>query len=432
APWPATTDKQKPLSVTNVALTHGGLAALGAPAEALATFPPEVVRGMPSRAAMLGDSGASAPERWELGGPANPPIHLVVMVGALDQAAVDAAVAELRASLGAERGVVEVGLELGHGNSTFTEHFGFSADGISQPVIEGFEGDQDRRVGMLAAGEVVLGHPNVLGIYPLSPAVDAANDPHAILPAFPEGALPEQRDLGRNGSYLVYRKLAQDVAGFWRYLQAQVDGSSSIEAGMIALAAKLMGRWPSGTSLVLAPGADDASLAGRNDFLYRPTDELGYACPMSAHIRRVNPRDSLHRVRDTGEESLHTSSQHRILRRGISYGDRFMPEGDVVAGRPPLDAVDDGGARGVHFLALNADIERQFEFIQETWINDPSFNGFDDDKDPIVGDNDGTGSMTIQRHAVRQRLTNVPRFVTVRGGAYLFLPSMSALRFLSS
>ncbi len=200
---------------------------------------------------------------------------------------------------------------------------------------------------------------------------------------------------------------------------------------MVALAAKLMGRWPSGAPLVLAPDADDPALGGANLFLYRPTDPDGFACPVGSHIRRANPRDAFRRIADTAEESIRTSNQHRILRRSINYGEPLFPKQDLENGRAPVDLEDDGQPRGLHFMAINTDIQRQFEFIQETWLNNGTFNGLYDNKDPFIGDNDGTGTMTIQRQPVRHRVRDLPRFVHVRGGAYLFLPSITALRFLA-
>src|SRR5205807_6737033 len=173
-------------------------------------------------------------------------------------------------------------------------------------------------------------------------------------------ALPGCGDLGRNGSYLVYRKQHMDVAGFWGFIQrnARDGGGEGLEARMAWLASRLMGRWTSGAPVVLTPHTDDPAMADDNGFLYRPTDMSGYACPFGAHIRRANPRDSLVRVDDTGHQSVESSNEHRIIRRGVSYGSPLFPVDQVAPGRAPVDLVDDGQPRGLHFLAVNADIKR--------------------------------------------------------------------------
>ncbi|MGI9079547.1 MAG: Dyp-type peroxidase, partial [Acidimicrobiales bacterium] len=388
----------------------------------------------------------SAPERWEFdspgvrrvvaadgSGPGPRRFTALVVVYADAAGAVQEMLDDLRGDLGEERGVVEVGVEHGAENTTFKEHFGFSADGLSQPIVQGIRSeDSEPNAWVVRTGEFVLGYLNELGHYPPSPGVAAEHDPRAVLPTFPDDGLPGFGDFGRNGTYLVYRKLHQDVAGFWRHVHDSVPRAptGSRESAMAALAAKYLGRWPSGAPLVLAPDADDSTLGDRNDFMYRPIDPDGLACPVGAHIRRANPRDGFRRIADTAEESIRNSNQHRILRRGISYGDPLFAKEEVERGHAPIDLVDDGRPRGLHFLAVNSDIQRQFEFVQETWLNNGNFNGLVDNRDPLVGDNDGSGTMTIQRRPVRRRVRDVPRFVHVRGGAYLFLPSITALRFL--
>jgi Dyp-type peroxidase family len=188
------------------------------------------------------------------------------------------------------------------------------------------------------------------------------------------------------------------------------------------LAAKFVGRWPSGAPLVLSPDKDDPALADADDFGYFDRDPRGFACPLGSHIRRANPRDSL--GPDT-TRALASANRHRILRRGRSYGPRLQDP-----------RVDDGADRGLHFICLNSDIERQFEFVQQTWINNPVFGGLNGEVDPLVGYQDklekGDAMMTVQADPVRMRVHNIRPFVTVKGGAYFFLPSIRALRFLAS
>jgi Dyp-type peroxidase family len=424
-------EKRRPRTTLNVALTYDGLEELEVPRKTLGTFPTEFAFGMPSRATILGDHDESDPARWELGGPSNPPVHAVLVVYANGEQELDARLDELR--LGFADAVEELRVERGARTDRSREPFGFASDGISQPIIEGIRGDDPSDPFVVKTGEFILGHVNEMGLYPLSPAVAADEDPDGILPPYPEGALPEYRDLGRNGTYFVYRKLHQDVAGFWRFLQSRVSAANRAELQheMLRTASKLMGRWPSGAPLELAPYEDDPALETANDFMYRPGDEQGLACPIGAHIRRANPRDSLKQIADTREDSIRSANQHRLVRRGIPYGTSLFPPEQIEDGRAPLDLEDDGQPRGLHFFVVAGDLKRQFEFVQQMWLNNPTFAGLFDNKDPIVGDNDEPGYMSIGRLPIRSSVSDIPRFVFMRGGAYFFLPSIAALRYIA-
>jgi deferrochelatase/peroxidase EfeB len=248
------------------------------------------------------------------------------------------------------------------------------------------------------------------------------------------------RDLGINGSYLVYRKLQQDVGGFWQFMKRESVRATGAEdaAYMVWLASRFVGRWPSGAPLILAPDADDPREGSRDDFYYG-ADADGLACPLGAHIRRANPRDLLKPYPNA--ESLSMSAAHRLLRRARAFGPplfdpRSLQAPTAVASRKALlELTDDGQARGIHFFCVNASIRSQFEFVQQTWCNNPRFGGLSDNKDPIVGDNDRIDQppsrMTIPRAPIRARTEALPRFVKVRAGAYLFMPSLTALRFLA-
>jgi len=255
--------------------------------------------------------------------------------------------------------------------------------------------------------------------------VAPSEDPGSILPRDPAGS--GQADLGRNGSYLVLRQLEQDVVGFWRFLGDATHGAGGAagSGARLALAAKMVGRWPSGAPLVLAPDADDPSLGGANDFGYFAEDRRGTRCPIGAHIRRANPRDSLD-PRPGSQASIDVGKRHRILRRGREYGPPISNE--------QLEAGDDGGLeRGLYFLCLNANLARQFEFIQHTWVNNAKFSGLYDDPDPLVGArNGGRDTFTVQAEPVRSRVRGLPQFVTVKGGAYFFLPGIRAIRYLTT
>jgi Dyp-type peroxidase family len=251
--------------------------------------------------------------------------------------------------------------------------------------------------------------------------VAAANDPQQLLAVVPDNttaldAKPGMHDLGRNGSYLVFRQLAQDVAKFWKF----VDGAArEANVDRERLAAKFVGRWKSGAPLALSPQQDNPTLSNENNFAFFEKDVHGFACPIGSHIRRSNPRDSLGPDAPT---ALNSANRHRILRRGRSYGHRLQD---------PM--VDDGAKRGLHFLCLNSDIERQFEFVQQTWINNPTFGGLDGEVDPLVGNLAKSNcNFTVQDQPLRTRVHGLSRFVTVKGGSYFFLPSIRALKYLAS
>jgi Dyp-type peroxidase family len=436
-PWERRPDgsKRKPRTTLTVGLTFAGLKRLGLPEDALNTFEPEFIGGMASRAQILGDTGDSSPDNWEVGGPNTPEVHALLWPNAPDEATLEASCATLRRELEASHGgVIEVNEQQGSRPDSSKEPFGF-LDSISQPEIERSPGYPEPSRTVVRTGEFVLGYVNGYDEYALSPGVPARYDPDDLLPPFPEGGVAGWKDLGRHGTFLVYRKLAQDVAGFWNLMAENAprnpDGTPDVQE-MIRLGSKCIGRWPSGAPLTLSPAKDDPALgaddSANNDFLYQATDKDGFGCPVGAHVRRANPRDS--RFGETVDASITTSNRHRILRRGVSFGTDLFPRTDVERGKIPDGLRDDGEQRGLHFVALNASIRRQFEFVQAIWCNEDSFNGLFGDKDPL-GNNDGTSQMTIQRAPLRTFLPHFPRVVTVRAGGYFFLPSLTALRFLA-
>jgi Dyp-type peroxidase family len=203
------------------------------------------------------------------------------------------------------------------------------------------------------------------------------------------------------------------VAAYRQYLRA--NAASRQEETL--LGAKMVGRWQSGAPLALCPDRDDPELGidreRNNRFLY--TDDLGgFRCPAGAHARRANPRDSLE-----GDGSVNIRL-HRMIRRGTSYG-------------PPLPAgvlEDDGADRGIVFVFVGTHLDRQFEFVKTQWLNDGIFIGAPAEKDPLVGQSDGSSSFTIPEHPIRRRLQELPPFVVTRGGEYLFAPGLRALRWL--
>jgi Dyp-type peroxidase family len=308
----------------------------------------------------------------------------------------------------------------------FREHFGFR-DAIGQPIIEGLSkvGSPDNTV---KAGEFILGYPNEYSLLTETPTVGPEHDPQQQLPDGPDGS----RDLGCNGSYVVFRQLAQNVQEFWQFIdQATQQGGTSDPEARLKLAAKMVGRWPSGTPLVESPDQDNPALADKNEFAYHQADPHGFKCPFGAHLRRSNPRDSLEPGPGT-DRSIAVNKTHRLLRRGRTYGQ------PVTASLNPQDilAANPSGERGLHFVCISANISRQFEFIQQTWMNNPKFNGLYRETDPLTGDRHpgdlgAADQFTIQAEPVRTRVNGLPQFVTVQGGAYFFLPSIGAFRYLT-
>ena len=185
--------------------------------------------------------------------------------------------------------------------------------------------------------------------------------------------------------------------------------------------AKFVGRWRDGTPLMKSPDRPDPVVAAddtkNNDFTYA-SDPDGLVCPHGAHIRRVNPRDS------QGFNGR-LATRRRIVRRGLPYGE-WLPEGEP----------DDGRARGIIFMALGASISRQFEFVQQQWVNYGNDFNLGESRDPLIGNNAGEGFFVIPGQAGTNEpphfCAKLPSFVTLKGGDYFFLPSLTALRLIAS
>jgi Dyp-type peroxidase family len=442
APWPTIDGKKlKPSAAVNVAFTSGGLAALGLPERVRCTFPPEFQDGIasPERSAILGDTEESAPDGWEFGGSLDRAIHMLVIIHGASTTDLDRECSAHRELVSQTRGAVtelQVEPQNGYRPSSGHEPFGFH-DGIAQPSIRGITGEG------VPTGEFVLGYENHYGLVPPTPVVpEGLGGTEWLRPlANPFHQLSRVFDLGLDGTYVVYRKLQQDVAGFWQFSQREaVRATGRADAAhMLWIASRMMGRWPSGAPLVMAPERDDPRLREHNEFLY-DDDPDGFACPLGAHVRRTNPRAVL---KPYGvAQSLSMTEAHRLLRRARVFGPplfdatALQSAGDAAASQAPIDLADDGVARGVHFFCVNASITSQFEFVQQTWCNNPRFGGLTVNKDPITGDNARAGApashMEVPRRPYAYRTAALPRFVTVRAGAYLFMPGIRALRFLSA
>lgn len=388
-------DRKNPDQATtvNLAFTYQGLKALGVPQDSLDSFPLEFQQGMAARAEdVLGEFGESSPTNWEkpFG---SPDVHIAINLIAPSAEKLGATMTDAREWLQDLPGVSVIYQLDAEMLPSGREHFGYS-DGIGQPLIEG-SGDAGYpgQGAALNTNKLLLGYPDESGQVPPMPQPDA---------------------LGRNGTFLVFRKTYERVAAFRQFLRANADTPEGEEM----LAAKLMGRWRSGAPLMLAPERDDPALADdpqrNNDFTYA-SDPLGLVCPRGAHIRRANPRDSL-------DNTITDVTLHRCMRRGTSYGPA-LPEGVLE---------DDGIDRGIVFIFLGSSIKRQFEFVVSQWQNDGDFVGLGAEKDAIVGNNDGTGAFTIPQRPIRRRLQNINRFTVTRGGEYCFVPSVTALEWLAA
>ena len=397
----------------NVAFTARGMVEIGLPDDVVAAFAAPFVEGMTTdhRRRLLGDVGPAAPERWAWGGTDTPPVHLMLLL----YAASAAVLAQRRdALLTAAAGALDVVTDLATDELGAREAFGF-VDGLSQPRLAGLPAGGPRSAGRaVATGEFVLGHPNVYDQRAPRPLLDPATDPDRILPRDPGGS--GAADLGGNGSYLVVRQLRQDVEAFESFLRERTrtaDGADD-EHAQERLAAKMVGRWRCGAPLVLAPDGppeEDALETASADFGYHAEDPDGLACPLGAHIRRANPRDALP-PKPGSERSLRLTDHHRLLRRARNYHHDLE--------------------RGLIFMCLVGDLARQYEFVQHSWINDPVFDGLHDDADPLVAPRGERGGTFVeQARPVSRRHRGLPEFVRVRGGAYFFLPGVSALRYLT-
>jgi deferrochelatase/peroxidase EfeB len=476
-------------AVLTLALSWEGLVRLGLPAYAGATFPYAFVEGMTqeARSRILGDIGNDRPELWRWGRHA-PDAAILIFGRSAD------AVAKLKAKFldactaAGMAAPHEVPLEPITDDKR--EPFGF-ADGISQPVIRGTYKSlrSADSIHVVEPGEMVLGYPDNRGYIPPSPTLLPNSDPSAKLPLlgapndFSRNVADAVRDVGFNGSFLVIRELEQDVDGFNAYCKAEAERlkqrlSAPYDIKAEYIGAKLVGRWQDGSSLVRHPyesgsahkkklheraahqarvsdkmgkslvveSADETLLSrtssdpsqgaqiaaaprshraptgsgvkasGKvqfvpdNDFLFGEEDPQALRCPFGAHIRRANPRDSL----DPGNaDQVAISNRHRIIRVGRHYQPSH------------------GQKAGLLFMALCADIERQFEFLQQTWLKSASFHGLMHEKDPLLGDaqEDNCG-FTVPTPDGPIGLRRVPQFVTTKGGGYFFLPGRRLVDYL--
>lgn len=474
APWSVDGDVEnglaRPNATVNIAFTYAGLKHLGLPRKSLSSFPAEFSMGMKARKDILGDDGASAPEHWDPVWQDDDSLHMMVWINAQDKAALEKHYNEITLSLQATNGgVVQLTGHRGdngatdlpyqdaaalfdsEGKPTSKEHFGYT-DGISNPFFKGTGKNNAFAVGAgkptdaapdtlagwepLETGEFILGHK------------DEAQE-------LPEAPMP--RLLSYNGTFMVYRKLHENVGSFNNYLKQEAAKNNSPDEEVIA--AKFAGRWRNGaplTSFGTEKEAADymkqvntlkqklrdakgviAKKIAEFEFIktfaklvaFNYNDDLaGSRCPVGAHARRVNPRGALEfGVKDAYSTPGALVNRRRLMRRGLPYG---VSDANGT----------DQGNHGIIFMSLGASIKRQFEFVQQQWINYGNDFKLANEKDPLLGNHEtnaageGDGRAMFETEPGSGKAPHfckgIPRFVETRGGAYFFVPSMTALRMI--
>jgi len=440
-------------------------------------FPPAFALGMHdgSRQRALGDVGVNAPEHWYWGQAEQPSLAVLLLYteNETDLETLKARHAKTLETHGLS--FKEISLQ----DPRAPEPFGFK-DGLSNPVLRGTRqaAKYKNSIHVLNAGEIVLGYKDNRGFFPPSPQVQSFRDKADLLPAlakdqaltfprFQSGQDGSLRDLGRNGTYLVIRQLEQDTQAFEKvtrqvaqtlypheFKRRKTETAKAFKArqdqAMLTYQAQLMGRWQNGHSLVKAPvktgtlsdgeltlNVPDNTKAERgngkridNEFLYGKEDPQGHACPLGSHVRRSFPRDSLN---PQDESELGISNRHRILRRGRAYVEYNEDASKRAHSKTAAAKPKTKKAEGIFFMCLNANIERQFEFVQQSWVAGSNFHGLRNEVDPITGQSAGTDqNFTIQAPGRDIRCRSMQSFVTMRGGGYFFMPGKQALAFIAN
>jgi Dyp-type peroxidase family len=468
----------RPNVAINIGLSYQGLSALALPTRTLSALPEEFIDGMAKRWSILGDLGVSAPSRWDpiWCDAQNSPekqVHIWISFSAqiepdgrpvkefaeltdwLREAAAGAGGVTL---LSGHRGpsadyqdssALMAKLPDGQVIPTAKVHFGFT-DGIADPVFYGQYEPELEAVEVIGSGKL---QPDNKGWTPLAVGefiLGHASEAQELPPTAPPWSFT------RNGTFMAYRKMHQNVGTFGNYVDGQASAfqkagdAQSLDEARNTILAKMVGRWPGGIPIAIAPtwdqsqaiaaqwtdipaiqltpgiartAAQTARLAAYDRLLtdFRYQDDIdGARCPVSAHIRRTNPRDALDPYFGVAGENPGSAltNRRRILRRGLPYGDSTVP--------------DDTSEHGVIFMALCASLFRQFEFIQQQWVNYGSSFAAGNDTDPVVGLHREGAKFVIAADPGKDGApficANIPQFVETRGGEYFFIPSLTALR----
>lgn len=460
-PWFANT--RLPDATTNIAFSYQGLKHLGLPTRSLHSFPEEFSMGMKARADILGDDGPSAAHHWDPIWQNDKCVHMFMSINARSDTALEARYAEIQICLAPYQQGGQVEQLSGHrgahsgemayqdaaavvidGKITAKEHFGYT-DGISDPYFKGSGSNPENLIGggkptrrdpatpsgwePLATGEFILGYRDETRELPIAPV---------------------PRLLSYNGTFMVYRKLHENVGSFNRYIR---ELGADFPGGPEALVAKMSGRWRNGAPVVTFPTqpeadafiaeleaarvavqkADDEKQKAQaqahfNQLRRRLTgfnfnqDLKGARCPMGSHIRRTNPRGCLeYGMKNAFSTPGALDNRRRILRRGLPYGEVTNP-------------ASDDGEHGVIFMAIGSSIERQFEFVQQQWINYGNDFKLANQRDPLLGNHHGNSDFMIEGSSAENPpffCPRLPRFVTTRGGEYFFIPSLTAVRMMA-
>ena len=416
------------------------------------------------RAEIIGDVGNNAPSNWNKSMDVSvewPKVDAAILVGSDDPSQVHEGTATGRvgrylATLTAAKSGINI-LGIIHGETRVDdvghEHFGFK-DGVSQPGVRGVDAPDDRLHNpdqgnpgqdLLHPGEFVLGYPRQI------PAPKAGSDGpnpcqginagETFYTTDPEGSKTVLPPWARNGSFLVFRRLAQDVKGFRESID-QIAATLKIAPDL--LGAKLVGRYQSGAPLealkfqsgigeylppLTDPGVKNPALANSNSlnnhFEYGD-DEDGGIVPLASHIRKAYPRDQTPEheagtAKPTAAGAESRTQSHRLLRRGIPFGNSL----NAPAGGKPADP------RGLLFFAYQSDIERQFEFVQRAWVGDPDFPKKGAGQDPIIANSTAQGPIAgcpFHKDGDKSKCpVSFKHFVATRGGQYFFSPSIKTL-----
>jgi len=405
----------------NLAISYRGLEILGA--ADLDRLPDEFKVPMRDRAEIIGDKDNSAPTTWAP--PFQDEIHAMLVIASDDPNDLEEETTHLREHLSAT-GVAELAALDGNDRpdpNRGREHFGFK-DGISQPTVSGVTSPARPGEDEIPLGEFVLGQPGLEQAAPPAAPADAYNP---VQPTPP----PEIPEWARNGSFVVFRKLFQDVAGFTDFVTREAANAQMTED---LLGAKLVGRYKSGAPLQRTAGTQEfdpqspeaaadsnPSLNSEeiNNFDYS-SDPDGFDMPRSAHIRKSNPRAS----NPPGQDE---TNHHRILRRGIQYGPDFQTGETPYGGGVPNDGQD----RGLLFVCYQSSIARGFEFIQTQWMNQDNFPLAGDGRDPIVSQDIEGAQFNLPRKDQESIHLTLARWVITRGGEYFLSPSIDGVRALS-
>ncbi|MYE99721.1 MAG: peroxidase [Gammaproteobacteria bacterium] len=458
----------RPRATTNIAFSYHGLKRVGLPEKSLHSFPEDFSMGMRERGEILGDTGSNACEHWDpVWNKSGGRVDIWLSINGQTPDAIEERYAQVRGILAKTNGgVVQLAGHRGDngkedlpyqdagvlrdesGGPVPKEHFGY-VDGIINPFFKGTLSDP---LYVLGAGKPTRKSPESLGGWePLETGefILGHRDESFELPK-----APVPRSLSYNGSYLIYRKLHQNVGSFNSYIE---DQGKHLPGGAEQVAAKFAGRWRNGAPITAFPTKKKADLFMRE--IAQAKEELkaaggwrkakaelkyvkllgklvgfdydddlaGSRCPLGAHVRRANPRGALEfGVKGAFDTPGALTNRRRLLRRGLPYGESDRTSGDE-------------GNHGIIFMSIGASIERQFEFVQQQWINYGNDFKLANEKDPLAGNPENAGGKGTGRMIFPARpgsgeaphfCSGIPRFIETRGGGYFFLPSLAALRMI--